>query len=156
MSSMRTVTIPNVELTLDQLLTAIRQLEPAARSEVAKALMETEMDARMAELIKSMSSRPSADDITDADVVAEVNAARVWIGCWRECEPAGAARPLRHSGPGMGHGKWAGRDLALCGSGSARIREIPTQARVRPRHRGSLALRLTRRANRARLKADQG
>ena len=74
MSSMRTVTIPNVELTLDQLLTAIRQLEPAARSEVAKALMETEMDARMAELIKSLRSRPSADDITDADIVAEVNA----------------------------------------------------------------------------------
>ena len=76
MSSMRTVTIPNVELTLDQLLTAIRQLEPAARSEVAKALMETEMDARMAELIKSLSSRPSADDTTDADIVAEANAVR--------------------------------------------------------------------------------
>jgi len=73
---MRTVTIPNVELTLDQLLTAIRQLEPAARSEVAKALMETEMDARMAELIKSLSSSPSADDVTDADIVAEVNAVR--------------------------------------------------------------------------------
>ena len=76
MSSRRTVTIPNIELTLDQLITAIRQLEPAARSEVAKALMETEMDARMAELIKSLSSRPTADDITDADIVAEVNAVR--------------------------------------------------------------------------------
>ena len=76
MSSMRTITIPEVELSLDQLVTAIRQLEPAARSEIAKALMETELDARMAELIKSLTSRPAADDVTDADIVTEVNAVR--------------------------------------------------------------------------------
>jgi hypothetical protein len=76
MSSMRTITIPEVELTLDQLVTAIRQLEPAARSEVARALMETELDARLAELIESLASRPAADDVTDADIVSEVNAVR--------------------------------------------------------------------------------
>ena len=76
MSSMRTVTIPEVELSLDQLVTAIRQLEPVARSEIAKALMETELDARMAELIKSLTSRPAADDVTDADIVSEVDAVR--------------------------------------------------------------------------------
>ena len=76
MSSMRTITIPEVELSLDQLVTAIRQLEPAARSEIAKALMDTELDARMAELIKSLTSRPAADDVTDADIVTEVNAVR--------------------------------------------------------------------------------
>jgi hypothetical protein len=57
-------------------VTAIRQLEPAARSEIAKALMDTELDARMAELIKSLTSRPAADDVTDADIVTEVNAVR--------------------------------------------------------------------------------
>ena len=76
MSSIPTVTIPNVELTLDQLVAAIRQLEPEARSELAKALMETELDARMAELIRSLASRQPADDITDADIVTEVNAVR--------------------------------------------------------------------------------
>jgi hypothetical protein len=76
MSSMKTITIPEVELSLDQLVTAIRQLEPAARSEIAKALMDTELDARMAELIKSLTSRPAADDVTDADIVTEVNAVR--------------------------------------------------------------------------------
>lgn len=96
---MRTVTIPNVERTLDQPLTAIRQLEPAARSEVAKALMETEMDARMAELIKSLSSSLSADDITDADIVAEVNAVRKKNGraCYRT---ASLSRPQRSPGVG--------------------------------------------------------
>jgi hypothetical protein len=76
MSSMKTITIPEVELSLDQLLTAIRQLEPAARSEIAKALMDVELDARMAELIKSLTSRPAADDVTDADIVTEINAVR--------------------------------------------------------------------------------
>ena len=76
MSSMKTITIPEVELSLDQLVTAIRQLEPAARSEIAKALMDVELDARMAELIKSLTSRPAADDVTDADIVTEVNAVR--------------------------------------------------------------------------------
>jgi len=76
MSSVRTVKIPEVELTLDQLVTAIRQLEPAARSEIAKALMETELDARMAELIKSLASRPAADDVDDDDNVSEVQAVR--------------------------------------------------------------------------------
>jgi hypothetical protein len=76
MSSMRTITIPEVELSLDQLVTAICQLEPAARSKTAKALMETELDARMAELIKCLAGRPAADDVTDADIVSEVNAVR--------------------------------------------------------------------------------
>ena len=76
MSSIPTVTIPNVELTLDQLVAAIRQLEPEARSELARALMETELDARMADLIRSLGSRQPVDDITDADIVTEVNAVR--------------------------------------------------------------------------------
>jgi hypothetical protein len=76
MSSVRTIKIPGVALTLDQLVMAISQLEPAARSEVAKALMETELDARMAELIQSLASRPAADDVTDADIVSEVHAVR--------------------------------------------------------------------------------
>ena len=38
----RTVKIPEVELTLDQLVAAIRQLEPDARLEITKALMEAE------------------------------------------------------------------------------------------------------------------
>ena len=76
MSPVRTVKIPEVELTLDQLVAAIRQLEPDARLEITKALMETELDARLAALIESLSHSPSAGDITDADIVAEVNAVR--------------------------------------------------------------------------------
>ena len=73
---MTTVTIPKVELSVDQLVAAVRQLEPRMRLEIAKALVETELDMRMAELIHRLASRPAADDISDADIVAEVNAVR--------------------------------------------------------------------------------
>ena len=73
---MTTVTIPKVELSVDQLVAAVRQLEPRERLEIAKALVETELDVRMAELIHRLASRPAADDISDADIVAEVNAVR--------------------------------------------------------------------------------
>ena len=76
MYSTTTVTIPQVELTLDQLVAAIRQLEPDARSEIAKVLMETELDARMAELINSLASKPPAEDISDADILSEVHTVR--------------------------------------------------------------------------------
>ena len=76
MSSITTVTIRQVELTLDQLVADVRQLETDARSEIAKVQMETELDGRMSELIKSLASRPPADDVSDADIVSEVNAVR--------------------------------------------------------------------------------
>ena len=34
-----TITIPNVQLTLDQLISAVRQLKPEARSKVAHAVL---------------------------------------------------------------------------------------------------------------------
>jgi uncharacterized tellurite resistance protein B-like protein len=61
---------------LDQLVSAIRQLEPDARSELAKALMETELDGGIAELIESLASRPPSDQISDVEIVSEVNAVR--------------------------------------------------------------------------------
>ena len=76
MTSQRVVKIPEVELTLDQLVRAIRQLDSAARSEIAKALLDTELDAQMTSLIESLDRREPADDITDADIAAEVKAVR--------------------------------------------------------------------------------
>jgi hypothetical protein len=76
MSVAETITIPNIELSWDQLVEAIRQLGPEARAELAKVLLETELDVHMAELIRNLADRPAADEISDADIVAEVNAVR--------------------------------------------------------------------------------
>jgi hypothetical protein len=46
---------------------AIRQHEAEARSEVAKALTKTGVDARIASLVESLAGRPFDVDITDAE-----------------------------------------------------------------------------------------
>ena len=64
------------ELNLEQVLAVIRRLDAAARSRVAQALAESEMDARFERLILSLANKPSADEISDAEIQAEVNAVR--------------------------------------------------------------------------------
>ncbi|HLF00920.1 MAG TPA: hypothetical protein VI547_03020 [Anaerolineales bacterium] len=75
-STQPTVTIPNVSLTLDQLLTAIRQLDEPARIQVARILLETDLDAKMMALIRRLAERKPVTQISDAMIVAEVRAVR--------------------------------------------------------------------------------
>lgn len=74
--STKTVTVPNVQLTLEQLIIAVRQLEPDARSELAQALLADEMDERFAQLIKRLANKPPVTDISDEAINAEVSAVR--------------------------------------------------------------------------------
>lgn len=71
-----TITIPNVQLTLDQLVAVVRQLEPDARAKVAQALLADEMDTRFAQLIKRLANKPPVTDITDEEISEEVRAVR--------------------------------------------------------------------------------
>lgn len=70
------VTIPNIKLSIDQLLTAIRQIDEPARIKVAQTLVETQMDAKLANLIEQLAKTPPVDDISDADIEAEIKAVR--------------------------------------------------------------------------------
>ncbi len=70
------VTVPNVTLTLDQLLAAIRQLDERSLKQVAQVVLEADYDARLAELILRLSERVPAEDVSDADINAEVHAVR--------------------------------------------------------------------------------
>jgi hypothetical protein len=76
--SSSTVTIPNikVQLTVDQLLAAVRQLEPRDRARVARAITDAELDTELAQLIAELYSQPPITDISDADILAEIRAAR--------------------------------------------------------------------------------
>jgi hypothetical protein len=71
-----TITIPNVQLTIDQLVTVVRHLEPDARARIAQALLADEMDARLAVLIKRLANKPPVTDVTDADINEEVRSVR--------------------------------------------------------------------------------
>ncbi|HEX3553527.1 MAG TPA: hypothetical protein VIA62_09895 [Thermoanaerobaculia bacterium] len=64
------------EPSLEQVLEVIRSLDAPARSRVAQALAESEMDARFEQLILSLANRPPADEISDTEIQAEVNAVR--------------------------------------------------------------------------------
>lgn len=73
--SSKAVTVPNVTLTLDQLLAAIRQLDEPARVQVAHALLQTELDTKLAALIRRLAERrPSV--VSDTVINEEIRAVR--------------------------------------------------------------------------------
>ncbi len=73
-----TVTIPNirVQLTVDQLVAAVRQLDPRDRARVARAVTDAELDVELAQLIDDLYSQPPVTDISDSEIQAEIRAVR--------------------------------------------------------------------------------
>ena len=63
---MTTVTIPNIniQLTVEQLITAVHQLEPHEREQIARALTTKELDAELAQLIEELYRQPPVTDIS--------------------------------------------------------------------------------------------
>lgn len=76
--STATITIPNiqVQLTIEQLITAVRQLEPRERAKLARVLADTELDAELTKLITELYSQPPIDEISDDDILAEIRTVR--------------------------------------------------------------------------------
>ena len=66
------ITIPEVKMTVDQLLKVVRQLDDASRIQLARVLMETEMDAKLASLIEKLAKTTPADDVSDEDIEVEI------------------------------------------------------------------------------------
>jgi hypothetical protein len=76
--STTTVTIPQVEvqLSVDQLITAAKQLDPGERAKLARALAETDLDVELTRLMVDLYSKPPVDDISDEEIQAEIQAVR--------------------------------------------------------------------------------
>jgi hypothetical protein len=70
------ITVPNVKMSFEQLLAVIRQLDESGRVAVAQALLESKMDDELDHLLRELSETPPANDITDAEIQAEVRAVR--------------------------------------------------------------------------------
>jgi hypothetical protein len=70
------VTLPNVRLRFEDLLEVIQSLDRSSRARVAQALADSEMDARLSDVIQQLASRACAEDITDAEIDREVQAVR--------------------------------------------------------------------------------
>jgi len=52
------------------------KLDDASRIQLARVLMETEMDAKLANLIESLARTSPAGDVSDEDIKAEIKAVR--------------------------------------------------------------------------------
>lgn len=70
------ITVPHVKIGFDELLTVIRQLDEAGRAKIARVLVETQMDDEMRLLLRELSAASPHDEISDAEIQAEVQAVR--------------------------------------------------------------------------------
>jgi hypothetical protein len=69
-------TISNVNLTLDQLLTVIGQLDEPALNQVAQVVAKSQREAKMARWLDEMGSRyPFSKDARNTDREAEIRTA---------------------------------------------------------------------------------
>ncbi|MEL6350678.1 MAG: hypothetical protein AAFR58_02835 [Cyanobacteria bacterium J06627_28] len=66
----------SVPITLEQLIQAVKKLQPEEREQVARALVQSELTSDLADLLQSLYSQSPADDISDADIMTEVRAVR--------------------------------------------------------------------------------
>jgi hypothetical protein len=74
--STNSVVIPDVHLTVDQLIGAVRQLGPDARARVAQALLANEMDERFRVLIGRLANKTPAPEISETEIADEIRAVR--------------------------------------------------------------------------------
>jgi hypothetical protein len=65
-----------IPITLEQLITAVQQLQPDERAQLARALVQAELRADLTALIQELYAQPSVDSITDDDIMAEIKAVR--------------------------------------------------------------------------------
>jgi hypothetical protein len=66
----------SIPITLEQLITAVQQLQPDERAQLARALVQAELRSDLTALIQELYAQPPVDSITDDDIMAEIKAVR--------------------------------------------------------------------------------
>ncbi len=66
----------SIPITLEQLITAVQQLQADERAQVAQALVKAGLQADLTALIREFYAEPAADEITDDEIMAEIKAVR--------------------------------------------------------------------------------
>jgi len=66
----------SIPITLEQLITAVQQLQPDERAQIARALVQAELRSDLTALIQELYAQPPVDDITDDGIMAEIKAVR--------------------------------------------------------------------------------
>ncbi len=66
----------SVPITLEQLILAVQNLQPEERMQVARALVQSELASDLTALIQELYADSPADDISDEEIMAEIQAVR--------------------------------------------------------------------------------
>ncbi|MGB3296665.1 MAG: hypothetical protein WBA76_00240 [Phormidesmis sp.] len=66
----------SVPITLEQLILAVQNLQPEERVQVARALVQSELASELTALIQTLYAEAPADDISDEEIMAEIQAIR--------------------------------------------------------------------------------
>jgi hypothetical protein len=66
----------SVPITLEQLILAVQKLQPEERTQVARALIQSELSSDLTALIQELYAEPPMDDVSDEDIMAEIQAVR--------------------------------------------------------------------------------
>lgn len=66
----------SIPITLEQLITAVQQLQPDERILVARALVQSDLRSDLACLIQELYAAPPVNEVTDDDIMAEIKAVR--------------------------------------------------------------------------------
>jgi hypothetical protein len=66
----------SIPITLDQIIVAIKQLQPADQAQVAQVLFQTGLRSNLAVLIQELYTQLPDDDMTDDEIMAEIKAVR--------------------------------------------------------------------------------
>ncbi len=66
----------SIPITLEQLITAVQQLQPDEQAQVAKALIQVNLRSDLTALIRELYAQNPVDDIVGDDIMAEVKAVR--------------------------------------------------------------------------------
>lgn len=63
-------------ITLEQLITTVQQLNQSDRTEIAKALLQTELQSDLTQLLNELYNQDPIDDITDDEIMNEIKTVR--------------------------------------------------------------------------------
>lgn len=66
----------SIPITLEQLIIAVQQLQPDDRAQLAHALIQAGLRSDLTALIQELYAQPPVDDITDDEIMAEIQAVR--------------------------------------------------------------------------------
>jgi hypothetical protein len=66
----------SISITLEQLIFAVKQLQPSERAQVAEVLLQGRLRSDLAALIQEFYNQSPDDEITDGDIMEEIKAVR--------------------------------------------------------------------------------